>query len=66
MQLYSHPVTVLSVMLVVVADANVGAAGAVCVCLVIGPTFPEVTLLLQLAAVTVTDILYVTSAATVV
>jgi len=44
----------LSVMLFSVADANVGAPGTVCVCLVIGPTDVEVMLPSQLAAVTTT------------
>ena len=55
--LNSQSSMMLSVMLFDVADNNVGAAGAVCVCLVIGPTGAEVTLLSQLAAVTVTVII---------
>ena len=54
MRLYSHPVTVLSVMLFVVTDNNVGAAGAVCAALVTAAVAGEVTLPLQLAADTST------------
>jgi hypothetical protein len=63
--LNSQSAMAVSVMLFAVADANVGAAGAVCVCLVIGPTAGEVILPVQLFAVTTTDILAFTSVAPV-
>ena len=55
---YSHPVMVLSVMLVDVLLDSVGAEGAVCVALVTDAVFPEVMLPVQLAAVTTTLIAF--------
>lgn len=52
--LYSHPEMAVSVMLVAVLPDEVGAEGAVCVALVTDAVFPEVTLPVQLAAVTTT------------
>ena len=61
---YSHPVMVLSVMLVAVLDAIVGAEGAAWVALATVAVAGDVTLPEQLAAFTTTLIGLLTSAAT--
>ena len=60
--LYSQPAMALSVMLVDVLLAIVGAAGAVCAALATAVVGVEVTLPVQLAAVTVTVIVFPISA----
>ena len=62
--MYSQPLTVVSVMVVDVLSANVGAAGAVCCALVTVAEPAEVTLPVQLAAVTVTVMVAPMSSAT--
>ena len=62
--LYSQPVIVLSVILVVVLEDKVGASGAVCVAFVTVAVEFEVTDPSQLAAVTVTVIVLPMSACT--
>jgi hypothetical protein len=64
LRLYSHPETVVSVILLGVLLAMVGAAGAVCVALVTATVAGEVTLPLQLAAETTTVMVLPMSAAT--
>ena len=53
---YSQPVMVLRIIFVAVLDDSVGASGAVCGALVTVVVAAEVTLPVQLAAVTVTVI----------
>ena len=59
---YSPPFISLSIMLVVVLLANVGALGAVCVAFVMTAVAAEVMLPSQLAAVTVTVMVALMSA----
>ena len=62
--LYSQPETVFSVMLVAVLDNNVGVAGVVWVAFVTVAELAEATSPVQLAAVTITVIVLLISAAT--
>jgi len=56
--LYSQPFTVVRVIVVAVLSANVGATGAVCCAFVTVADELDVTLPVQFAAVTVTEIQY--------